>query len=66
MKIKLDRAKLLLSQSNMSIETIARKCGFPSSKHLATVFRREVGATPRAFREANQFHRDTPTEGEAD
>ena len=58
LKIKLDRAKLLLSQSDMAIETIASKCGFPSFKHLATLFRREVGVTPRAFRKTNRMLRE--------
>jgi len=58
LKFKLDRAKLLLSHSEMSIEVIARKSGFPSFKHLATVFRREVGVTPRTFRKTNRIRRE--------
>ena len=58
LKIKLDRAKLLLSQSDMAIETIAGKCSFPSFKHLATLFRCEVGVTPRAFRKTIRMSRE--------
>ena len=42
----------------MAIETVARKCGFPSFKHLAALFRREVGVTPRAFRKTNRMSRE--------
>jgi LacI family transcriptional regulator len=63
LKIRLERAQLLLSQSDMSIESIARKSGFPSFKHFASLFRREVGVTPRAFRKTNRIHRETPAKG---
>ena len=53
LKIKLDRAQLLLSQSGMSIETIARKSGFSTSRHFSSVFHRQLGITPRAFRTAH-------------
>ncbi len=59
-KIKLDRAKLLLGQSDMSIETIARVCGFPSYRDFTRLFHREVGTPPRAFRRTHHFHRERP------
>ena len=66
LKIKLDRAQLLLSQSDMPIETIARKSGFPSFRHFASLFRRELGVTPRAFRRTHRIHHEIPAQGGAD
>ena len=59
MKIKLERAKLLLGQSDMSIDTIAQVCGFPSYRDFTRLFHREVGTPPRAFRRTRHFHRET-------
>jgi LacI family transcriptional regulator len=50
LRVQLDRARLLLSKTEMSVETVAQKCGFPSFKNLARLFVRETGMTPRAFR----------------
>ena len=58
LKIQLQRAKLLLSQSDMSIESVAEKSGFPSFRHFASLFRREVDATPRAFRRTHRIIRE--------
>ena len=41
---------LLLKQPALSIDEIAAKTGFSSSTHLATVFNRQVGCSPTAFR----------------
>jgi LacI family transcriptional regulator len=54
LKVKLDRAQLLLGHSDMSIETIARKSGFPSFEHFVSLFRRKLGVTPRAFRKTDR------------
>ncbi len=58
LKIKLDRVQLLLSQNDMSIENIARTCGFPSFRHFAGQFRRELGMTPRSFRRTHRIPRE--------
>jgi len=49
-RVQIDHAKLLLGQTEISIEAVARGCGFRAFKHFARVFRRETGVTPRAFR----------------
>jgi LacI family transcriptional regulator len=54
---QIDRAKLLLAQSDLSIEAVAEHSGFPSFKHLASLFRREVGQTPRAYRKLQRVVR---------
>jgi AraC family transcriptional regulator len=42
--------ELLLKQPALSIDEISTKTGFSSSTHLATVFKRQVGCSPTAFR----------------
>ena len=42
LKVQLDRAQRLLSQSNITIKAIAKHCGFSMFKHFARVFRREL------------------------
>jgi AraC-like DNA-binding protein len=41
---------LLPKQPALSIDEISAKTGFSSSTHLATVFNRQVGCSPSAFR----------------
>ncbi len=60
LKIKLDRAQLLLIQSDLSIETIVRQTGFPSFRHFSSLFCHKVGVTPRAFRKTNRIMREGP------
>jgi AraC-like DNA-binding protein len=45
-----ERAKSLLTSSQLAITEIALACGFSSSQHFATVFKKQVGTTPSAFR----------------
>jgi AraC family transcriptional regulator len=47
---RVERAKQLLKQPELSISDIALQCGFASQGHLNLHFKRIVGATPRAFR----------------
>ena len=47
---RIERARELLTEGTSSITEIALDCGFGSSQHLATVFRRIVGTTPTAYR----------------
>ena len=60
LKFKLDRAQLLLRNSDMSIEAIAEKTGFLTFKHFAGIFRCNMGVTPRAFRKTNRMLRERP------
>ena len=50
MERRVERAKGLLTGTSMAVTEIAHSCGFASSQHMATVFRRFVGATPSAYR----------------
>jgi transcriptional regulator GlxA family with amidase domain len=40
----------LLSHTEMGIAEVAEACGFRSVQYLSTVFKREIGATPAAWR----------------
>lgn len=48
--LRLKNAGRLLKETNQSITSIALDCGFCSSQHLATTFRKWQGMTPRKYR----------------
>jgi len=50
MRRRVERACELLTDPRHSITEIAFACGFASSQHLATVFRKQVGTTPSEYR----------------
>lgn len=52
---RLQRVKLLLLTTNMSVEQIARSTGFSSVRYLLRVFRKYTGRTMTAYRKASQY-----------
>ncbi len=48
--LRVERAKEMLAGTDKSITEIAHACGFASSQHMATLFRRAVGTTPTEYR----------------
>jgi AraC family transcriptional regulator len=48
--LRVEQAKHLLETTSMPILEIADKCGFGQPQYFATVFQREVGITPTAWR----------------
>jgi LacI family transcriptional regulator len=52
LRVQLEHAKLLLSTTLLSVQTIARRSGFSAFRHFAEVFQRETGTTPRAYRQS--------------
>ncbi len=54
LKLRLERARRLLRQSQRSVAEIAAICGFVSAAHFATAYRRQFGLSPRADRKAAQ------------
>ncbi|MEI8140407.1 MAG: DNA-binding transcriptional regulator [bacterium] len=54
-KVRIVRAKRLLTETQLPIKTIAARTGFSSPERLATVFRRHEGQSPMAYR--RQFAR---------
>ena len=53
-RMRLDQARRLLADPDRPITAIAMDLGYPSSQYFATVFRRYVGLTPRAYRERSR------------
>ncbi|XNL81020.1 helix-turn-helix domain-containing protein [Actinomadura madurae] len=45
------RAQQLLETSDLPVDQVARRCGFPSAAALRTHFRRSAGVTPTEYRE---------------
>ena len=48
---RIDRAKKLLSETELPIADIALRTGFASQSHFTTTFRKLVWTTPKAFRQ---------------
>ncbi len=53
-RVRIDQAKRLLANSELSIGQIARVAGFGAAQQMARVFRRETGASPSEFRETHR------------
>lgn len=47
---RIERAKLLLSQNNMTIRDVAAVCGFDNVSYFSKQFRSIAGVTPREYR----------------
>ncbi|HEV2803035.1 MAG TPA: AraC family transcriptional regulator [Pyrinomonadaceae bacterium] len=49
-KRRVERAKVLLAETELTIIEVAFKVGFQSQSHFTNIFRRFTGVTPKAFR----------------
>jgi LacI family transcriptional regulator len=49
-RLHVEKAKQLLAESELPMQTIAERCGFSSQYQFSRAFRREVGMTPTDFR----------------
>lgn len=49
-RVRLDRAKQLLAETNLPATKIAAQCGFSQPKYFSEVFRAKVGLTPGEYR----------------
>jgi AraC family transcriptional regulator len=50
LRLRIDRTKRLLKDSNLSILDIGIAAGFENQQHFATVFRRLTGSSPSTYR----------------
>lgn len=50
---RIERATRMLADSAASVTEVSQACGFTSANYFIRVFRRRLGMTPRAWREAN-------------
>jgi len=58
LRVRLERAKGLLAETDLPIAEIAIKCGFSEPQRLTEVFRRELDLSPGAFRKSRSIERD--------
>ena len=55
--IRLERAKVLLSNTRLPISKVAENAGYPTQNHFSRAFRKEMGTTPTDYRnECQKMH----------
>lgn len=54
LRVRINRVKQLLAETDLSLAEISRHTGFAHMEYLSVAFKREVGRTPRAFRRTIQ------------
>ena len=50
--LRIDQAKKLLINSNMSVAEISYACGFPSQSYFCFLFKKQLQVTPSDFRKS--------------
>ncbi|MFK7736126.1 MAG: substrate-binding domain-containing protein [Pirellulaceae bacterium] len=50
MRLRLERVKRMLMETDLPLAEIAERCGFENSEYMPVVFRREIGQTPSSYR----------------
>jgi AraC-like DNA-binding protein len=53
LNLRIERAKQLLATSDLSIEAVASSLGYGQASYFSTQFRKRVGISPTAYRQAN-------------
>lgn len=51
--VRMEKAKLLLKNTNKKINFICQQVGYPDPKYFCTLFKKEVGITPNQYRSNN-------------
>jgi AraC family transcriptional regulator len=54
MRLRIERAKRLLRETNTHLVDVALGCGFANQEHLSRIFKRSCGIAPAAYRRALQ------------
>jgi LacI family transcriptional regulator len=49
-RMRIERARQLLAETDLSMPAVAAKSGFANAERLANVFRQELGVTPTTYR----------------
>ncbi|SRR6266571_2084962 len=49
---RIERAQRLLTEKEVPLARVASECGFANQSHLTQAFKRHLGLTPRAYRQA--------------
>ena len=55
LRLRLDRVKQMLTETQLPLSEIAARCGFDNPEYLPVVFRREIGQTPSSYRRQMQM-----------
>ncbi|MGC3970878.1 MAG: DNA-binding transcriptional regulator [Pirellulales bacterium] len=53
LRIKLDRVKRLLTDTDLTLDVIADRAGFRHSEYLSVAFKRVIGKSPSGYRQEN-------------
>lgn len=61
-RVRLNRAKQELAETDLPMEAVAEKCGYSSANYFSLIFKREVGISPSSFRRLNRPDRGQKTE----
>lgn len=51
LRVRMERAKLLLGTTELAVAQVAKRCGFTSLEYFIRAFRRRQGQTPRSYRQ---------------
>ncbi|TFW31931.1 XylR family transcriptional regulator [Massilia horti] len=65
LRLRLEAATSILEQGDCNLADVARQCGFTSSQYMHSVFKRELGCSPRAYQERSLKTRSGPQIGPA-
>ena len=52
LELRLNKAKLLLRDTDKSIEQISVECGFSSANYFGLTFKKSIGLSPLNFRKS--------------
>jgi LacI family transcriptional regulator len=55
-RVRLERAKLLLAQTDLPIPIVAERCGYHYAERFTVAFRRQMNLPPIAFRRDHRLH----------
>jgi LacI family transcriptional regulator len=51
-RIRIDRAKQLLAETDNKVEVVASMCGYQSANSLSIAFKQATGLSPKQYRDA--------------
>ena len=54
-RLKIDRVKQLLTETDLPLTEIARRTGYRHDEYLSVAFKKSVGVPPRIFRQTERF-----------
>jgi transcriptional regulator GlxA family with amidase domain len=57
-RLRLDRARWMLQNTDLAVTTVALECGFQDSAHFARVVRKSLGVSPRELRASGRIVRN--------